>query len=108
MITRSRERVFDASENTFSIVFYLAGFSMHELLRADYSSAERVNYSLVPEAHAQGWDIEGHVLEDFGAHAEVSGFFRCSGSWRNYYPVRLEHLNLFQGYFVVSLDDRVR
>ena len=47
MVPCGFEGVAYACEDAFLVVFYGAGFSMHEFFGVDYFSAERIDYSLM-------------------------------------------------------------
>ena len=56
MVPCGGEGVADAFEDGFLVVFYGAGFAVHEFFCVDDFSAVSVDYSLVPKANAQRWD----------------------------------------------------
>ena len=105
VVTRRSEGVADAVENAFFVMFYCAGFSMHQLFCRDYFSAESMDYSLVAEADAESGNLAAYLLQDGCANAEVSFVFRGAWTRRNNYPVGFKLLNLLQVYLVVSVDD---
>ena len=53
MIPGCFERILDAGKNTFSIVVYGRGFSMHEAIRPDNVASEDIANALVPQADAE-------------------------------------------------------
>ena len=56
MVPCGVEGVANAFEDAFLVVFYGAGFAVHEFFGVDDFSAERIDYSLVTKTDAQGWD----------------------------------------------------
>ena len=55
MVPYRREGVADSDEDAFLVMFYGAGFSMHEPFGMDDFSAISMDYSLVTKTNAQGW-----------------------------------------------------
>ena len=51
------EGVADAFEECFLVVFYGAGFAVHEFFGVNDFSAVSMNYSLVTKTNAKCWDV---------------------------------------------------
>src|SRR2546425_624654 len=79
MVSRSLERVFDSTENPFSVVPDGTGLAVTRFPGSNYLAAERVNNPLVSQAYAQCWGLAAHFTEDSCARPKVS---RVAGAAR--------------------------
>ena len=97
----------EAAEDGLAIVLNLAGFAVHQVLRANHLAAKSCANRLVSETDAEQRHIvlvlvlAREMADQFDADA---GFLRSTGSGGNDDALRVHRLDLADGHFVVAAN----
>ena len=101
VIAGCRHRRRQAAKDGFAVVLDLAGFAVHQVLRANHLASESCANGLVSEANSEQRHLAREMADQFDADA---GFLRSAGSGRNDNALGLHRVNLFDRHFVVAAN----
>src|SRR5713101_2359732 len=101
VISSRSHRRRQAAEDGLAIVLNLAGFAVHQVLRAHHLAAEGCADRLVSEADSEHGHFAREVADQFDADA---GFLRSAGSGRNHDARGVHRLDLSDRHFVVAAN----
>lgn len=105
VISRGRERIGQVAEQVLIIVMDLVGLAVHQPAATDDLGAECLTDGLVPQAHAQEWNLAGKTLDAGERNSSVIGRARAGRDDQMRRPLALD---LLQANLVVAVNLKVQ
>src|SRR3954447_22678166 len=105
MVARCRKWRLQVFENRSAVMFYWAGFSMHQVRGSDYSSSEGRAQSLVSKAYSKNRTLAAELFKQVDADPRI---LRCAWAGRDDDALRTQSFDCSHRDLIVSAHDNFR